>query len=377
MGSIKISIITVSYNAEKTIEQAIRSVISQKYDNVEYIIIDGGSTDSTIEIIQSYSSNISFWISELDDGIYDAMNKGVCHAKGEVIAFLNSDDYYVDGALSAVANYFEQHEDVDILCGEVLIERNGILRTNRNPYEKKPEKLREGFMMYSHQGIFAKKECFALHNNFDLKYKIAADYDWLLKMYNSGKNIQYIPDIVAVFRFGGYSGSRPFQTTYEIREVAQQSAQALLRMEKISEKEYETLSDKIEKEIQKRLIYTYSDVNIPIIGKIAINDRVNKRKRYVFGAGALAVAVVKVLKRLSVQVDCCWDNDENKWGMYIEGIPIKNPQDILDTDCCVIVASHHYEDEIVSQLKGMHLEEGTNFFYCEYIFEQIETTGNS
>lgn len=114
---LKISIITVCLNSVKTIEQTIRSVIMQDYDNLEYIIIDGGSTDGTMDIIRKYENYFSYWISEPDNGIYDAMNKSLKVCTGDVVAFLNSDDWYDNNVLKRVNSYFEEN-DVDIVSGK-------------------------------------------------------------------------------------------------------------------------------------------------------------------------------------------------------------------------------------------------------------------
>ena len=157
MRNIKISIITVSLNADQTIEKAIKSVLSQSYDNIEYILIDGGSTDKTVEIIRKYEENIDYWISEPDSGIYDAMNKGLDCCTGDIVAFLGSDDYYLDGVLEYVANCFKNMDGLDVLCGEVLVDKCGELCEHYIPWEEEPERLREGFMWYCHQGVFSRK----------------------------------------------------------------------------------------------------------------------------------------------------------------------------------------------------------------------------
>lgn len=115
---MRISIITVSYNSAGTIERTIKSVIQQDYGDVEYIVIDGGSTDGTVDVIRKYEKKIFFWLSEPDEGIYDAMNKGIRRATGEIIAFLNSDDWYQKNILSEVAEQF-QDNNTQIVCGDV------------------------------------------------------------------------------------------------------------------------------------------------------------------------------------------------------------------------------------------------------------------
>ena len=151
---MKITVITVCYNSKDSIENTIRSVIEQGYEELEYIIIDGGSTDGTVEIVRGYNDYITYFQSEPDNGIYDAMNKGLRHATGEVIAFLNSDDTYEPYTLNMVADYFAT-DTIDVLAGEVNQICNGkILPPNES--DKDIEEL-HFYMIYCHQGILDRK----------------------------------------------------------------------------------------------------------------------------------------------------------------------------------------------------------------------------
>ena len=120
MQNPKISVITVVKNNKKDIERNINSVLNQTYKNYEHIIIDGKSEDGTLEVIRKYQNKISYWISQKDDGLYDAMNKGLDLAKGDIIGILNSDDIYYENALEYVKQYFEKYEDIDFLYGTVI-----------------------------------------------------------------------------------------------------------------------------------------------------------------------------------------------------------------------------------------------------------------
>ena len=132
MDNSLISVITVSYNAVSTIEQTILSVINQTYSNIEYIIIDGGSTDGTIDIIRRYEDKIAYWVSEPDRGIYDAMNKGASKANGEYIAFLNSDDWYELDAVSIIAQFADGK--TDLISGIIKLYKNNIFICSRCIY---------------------------------------------------------------------------------------------------------------------------------------------------------------------------------------------------------------------------------------------------
>ena len=176
MQNPKISVITVVKNNKKDIERNINSVLNQTYKNYEHIIIDGKSNDGTLEIIKKYQNKISHWISQKDNGLYDAMNKGLDLATGDIIGILNSDDIYYDNALEYVKQYFEKYDDIDFLYGTVI------------KYKKlsgyNPKKIYWSFGFYtSHSvGFFIKNESQKKLGKYNLKYKYSADYDLFYRM---------------------------------------------------------------------------------------------------------------------------------------------------------------------------------------------------
>jgi len=179
-----ISIVTVVYNGKKYLEQTINSILDQTYDNVEYIVIDGGSTDGTLEIIQKYDRQIDYWISESDDGIYDAMNKGAGLAIGEYISFLNADDWYLGDSIELIAkNSLKDHPGY--LYGDVnLYDDNKVMgqhRANLKRYKKHTP--------IGHQALFVQTK-YLRQMPFSNKYKIIADYDFMIKLIKL--NISYI-----------------------------------------------------------------------------------------------------------------------------------------------------------------------------------------
>ena len=201
---MKISIITVCYNAANCIEKAINSALLQTYNNIEYVIIDGKSTDGTLDIINNYREKISAFISEKDNGIYDAMNKGIQIATGDVIYFLNSDDtLYDECVIQDVVKEFERTKGLSLLYGNVIYEdKKDNRRETRNfGHITRSNIIHENLC---HQAVFAKHALFKDIGGFDLKYKINADYDWLLKVFLSKKySIKYFDSIVAIFNYGG------------------------------------------------------------------------------------------------------------------------------------------------------------------------------
>jgi len=212
--SPKVSVITVSFNASKTIEATITSVLSQSYKNIEYIIVDGKSTDDTLKIAGKYKNRISKIVSEKDRGLYDAMNKGVKLAKGEIIYFLNADDVLKDNKVVArVANAFSS--EIDFVYGDVEFaypDENKKIRISRIA---SISELKKGNMP-PHQGTFAKKELLQKYP-FDLNYRSSADFDFFCRVIKSGAKSKKLDFVVAVNAMGGVSsGSVSFKETEEI-----------------------------------------------------------------------------------------------------------------------------------------------------------------
>ena len=203
-----ISVITVSYNAVSTIEDTILSVINQTYSNIEYIIIDGGSTDGTVDIIKKYQEKISFWVSEPDKGIYDAMNKGIRMSTGDIVGIINSDDFYHRGdVLEKVAESFEAGE-TEAIYGDVrFVNPDNLDRTVRYYSSKRfvPSLFRFGFMP-AHPTFFTYRKYFDQFGYYKTNYKIAADYELLVRfLYVHRLKSKYLPLDFMKMRTGGAS----------------------------------------------------------------------------------------------------------------------------------------------------------------------------
>lgn len=207
---MKVSIITVCFNSEKTIQSTIESVISQKknYSDIEYIIIDGGSTDSTKSIIDSYEDSIDYVASEKDDGIYDAMNKGLSVATGDVIGFLNSDDHYSqDDVIKVVIEVFLKR-GTDCVFGDLkYVSQNKTTRVKRDWISSsyKVGSFLKGWHP-PHPTFFVKKYIYEQYGAFDLRYKIAADFELMYRFLEMHKiRSVYIPKYLVMMRDGGAS----------------------------------------------------------------------------------------------------------------------------------------------------------------------------
>lgn len=205
-----VSIFTVVFNGAKYLEQTIQSVINQSYDNVEYIIIDGGSTDSTLDIIQNYEDQIDYWVSQKDNGIYDAMNKGLKLSSGDIIGIINADDWYSDDSITkSVHALLESNADYSI--GNIqktpskLVARPIFPLINNYIYQE---------MMYPHISAFFKKNVYKDVGLFDVNYAISADFDMALRIHLLKYKAVYINSILATAVDNGVSSDSRSKREY-------------------------------------------------------------------------------------------------------------------------------------------------------------------
>ena len=203
-----ISVITVVLNGEKYLEEAILSIIKQTYNNIEFIIIDGGSTDRSLDIIQKYENNIDLWISEKDSGLYNAMNKGIALSSGDFVGFVGSDDYLYLNTLEKLAKA-AQKETIDYTVGPV-----DIIRENGQPKEKilvLPNFLMQNRFIFDmathHLSFYVSRKIINKIGNFDENFNIRSDYDMTIRVISKSKKKFNFTDSVGSFREGGVSGS--------------------------------------------------------------------------------------------------------------------------------------------------------------------------
>jgi glycosyltransferase involved in cell wall biosynthesis len=208
-----VTIVTVTYNAEEYIEQTIQSILSQKTEEIEYIIVDGNSSDNTLNIIKKHENNIDKIISERDDGIYYAMNKGINLANSQYIAFLNASDWYVDGAIEKIIERLKNNSSIDYLYGDINEYSEdgkylGLWKGNRGVFRG---------ISIPHPASFIRTSILK-EILFDTKYKIAADADLMLKVSRNPKTIMsYLPIQITNFRKGGISSNE--KTKSEIEQI--------------------------------------------------------------------------------------------------------------------------------------------------------------
>jgi len=205
---MKVSIITSVFNCENTIKSAIQSVLSQTYKDIEYIVIDGASTDNTMKIVKRYKDRIAIVRSEKDKGIYDGLNRGIKLATGDIIGFLHADDLYEnDRVIEKIVDVFKK-ENADAVYGDLIYvtkgNTNNILRYWRSG-RFDPKKLRFGWMP-PHPAFFVKRKLYEKHGLYDDTLKISADYDLILRILTHKEyKIFYLPEVIYRMRLGGAS----------------------------------------------------------------------------------------------------------------------------------------------------------------------------
>jgi glycosyltransferase involved in cell wall biosynthesis len=230
-----VSIITVSYNAAATIEQTMESVFNQTYSPIEYILIDGGSTDGTVDIIRTYAEKLAFWVSEKDNGIYHAMNKGIAHATGQLVGIVNADDFYEPETVQTVVERYLQEPDPDNCC------YYGMLRLWKDEKEYCVRQYHHNFVTETaiqHPTCFVPTALYQRLGTFDDSYRICADYD-LLNRFNDNKiTFSKIDCVLSNFRMGG--ATERFQAAVQL-----EPARVKLNHGLITQEEYRRIKQKL------------------------------------------------------------------------------------------------------------------------------------
>lgn len=342
---MRISIITVCLNSEKTIEQTIQSVVKQKDDEIEYIIVDGNSTDRTLEIIDKYKKDISVIVSEPDNGIYDAMNKGIFLASGEIIGIINSDDWYEPGVFKIVKACF-QKSNVEVVYGNMnLIYENGKLETL---IPSDIEKIRYE-MEVPHSTVFVRKEIYKKYGVFQLDYKIAADYELILRLYTKRVKFSYENKIFANFRLGGISNQQGEECERETLLIAEK----YLPYAPLNKRKYlrniflHRYSALCFSKIVKDFSHLFIDILVKKLG-VGFNDDI-----VIFGAGVWGIEVCKLLLKNNFQILFFVDNDKQKWDKIENSLKILSPEILKSFQGVLLLVIKEHSNDILNQIEKM------------------------
>lgn len=314
---MKISIITVSYNSAKTIRDTIKSVISQGFPELEYIIIDGGSSDGTCEIVQEYSEKISYFISEPDSGIYSAMNKGIAAASGSIVGILNSDDWYEEGAFLCVEKAFLNNPDIDVIYGRLnTISKNGEVKAAHSvPFYSLCYQ-----MATPHPTVFVRKKIYDKYGYFDSSYRIAGDFELMNRLWSEKVAFGYLNKFLANFRTSGISSLEKTETSKEVDKVID--------------------------------IYFNSKVFID-----ASFRKLLKREKplHLWGMGIWGKRVLTAFSENEIDVTGCYDISEDKVGTRpFEGLEILSPKDLKDVWGQLLITILNPPEEIVLDIKRVN-----------------------
>lgn len=358
MSNCRLTVVTVCRNSIEYIERAIKSVLHQSYKNIEYIIIDGSSSDGTIEVIKKYSPYISYWISEPDQGVYQAMNKGIKAATGDLIGFLSSNDWYAEGALSAIADkYDETHADV--IYGDAVV-YDGEKITHQD-YSK--AKLEDSFyyMTVIHPAFFVKTDIQKKYG-FDESYRICADYKFFMQVYRDSYQFAYTKQDIIHYYLGGISSDRE-KTSIEDRRAS-----------------YEVLGEekwRYTKGIEKVFFenfYFYPEVFIKNgFGRGWIRKNMNSEEDiYIFGTGNIGEKAYYCLQDAGMRLVCFVDNAKSKQGTKYHDLPIISLESLRQFQKGIIfISSYDYADEIEVQLLSSGIQSYLKIIRADVFFTRM------
>jgi glycosyltransferase involved in cell wall biosynthesis len=216
----RVSIVTACYNAAATLERTIQAVLAQSWPDVEFIVIDGGSTDGSLDIIRKYQDRITFWRSEKDDGIADAFNKGVAHATGTYIGFVNADDWPEPGNAAIAVEVLDANPSAAFVYGDLTIHRQGVAAYRHKGSADYRGSFGLSMGRLNHPTLICRREMFAKIGPFDTRYRVAMDFDWLARLHRAGFSGLYDLRIQGHMETGGVSVRLMLQGLAETRDAA-------------------------------------------------------------------------------------------------------------------------------------------------------------
>lgn len=344
MDNIKVSVITPCLNSEKTIRQTIDSVLNQTYSNIEYIIIDGGSTDRTVCIIEEYLALFNGrlkYVSEKDGGIYEAMNKGISQANGDIIGIINSDDWYEIDAVENVVKCF-YNNPTGIVYGRILkITESG----EKEAYQIQKLCTLWYQMAIAHPAVFVRKGVYDKYGVFDTNYTLAADYELILRFYCKGVSFKFLDAVLANFRAGGVSQVNAITDRREGYEIAFKYIDQCPYIEKV----FPILKENFGFFLLENLLLEKPSKFQNLIEDFFARDL---QEIVIFGTGDWGKKCYAALAQTDIYVKCFLDNKVGESGEF-DGKNILSPNDIECLDSYILIAVRHYDNEIREQLKSI------------------------
>lgn len=314
----RVSIITVVLNGAKTIENAIKSVFQQSYDNIEYIVIDGLSTDGTQEIIDKNSAGIACYISESDSGIYDAMNKGIQNATGDIIGILNADDWYEKNAVEEAVSFFVNNPEYMVVAGRIV--EHDLIGNSKisNIY---PMSVIWKHMPFPHPAAFVRKKIYEKYGLYDVSYKVCADYDFVFRLSINNIVVKTVDCVWTNFCQGGMSTSNYIRTAMESNSIRKKYGE-----------QYPNLIDKNDlfTICERELDYAYL-LECYYRNKYILVDVLNmmcQQGVYIYGFGIWGRMLIDFCLENEIDVLEIFDQNPALWGRNYKGITISSPNEI-------------------------------------------------
>lgn len=309
----RVSVITVVLDGVRTIEQTIQSVLKQTHTDVEYIVIDGGSTDGTLDIIERYSDRLSYWVSEPDSGIYNAMNKGISKAHGDVIGIINSDDWYEYDAVKTVVKGFENHPDLGVVFGDVFLVNDK--EQDKQIRNLSPLRALWHDMSVNHPATFVRKEVYSELGCFDERFRISADYEIVNRFWNNGVRFGYIKKPLAYYRVNGMSA---------------------VQRDKREEENSLIIEKYFDYSLFKELFLERAPYGF---------DRL-----YVWGTGHGGIVLSDILEKCGIEIEAYVENDLEKAKKTFRGRTVIIPEAIMTDKTCIVISAYSFEKQIRKQI---------------------------
>lgn len=340
---MKVSVITVCRNSVNTIERTIKSVLRQNIEDLEYIIIDGDSTDGTQAIIEKYEKYISYWVSEPDEGLFYAMNKGIEKATGDIVAILNSDDYYEDETLKKVIKYFQDNH-IDILTGNEYVIGKGGKREGKFQYNSMDEIHKR--IIFMHPAFFVKRQCYKRIGAFNTKYKFSADYDWMIRAYDAGFSILDVNDFFVNCSEGGIGSTNSRMATIEQREIALKYRNDLKIESYYNDKiEYAKYIDTYNKFIEKTDSVVWQLLRGKAYEILGISA---KKSIYIWGTGLNGIRLYNLFFKMGITISAFVESYKTK--ELFHDVQVILP-DELEYGSILFISPFEYKDEIKERIK--------------------------